>query len=256
VTHPVLPGSLLAQVYAHAHAAAVGWAAMMVVGVAYRLLPMVLPARMPAGRTLYVTAVLLQIGVTGLFVTLLAGRDGAWIWAACLIAGFASFALHAVWMLRHRLPRPPAIRTPDPALLHAATSGLALAIACVLGAVLAVAVPTEVTLRIASAYGALGLVGFLAQMVVAMEGRLLTLHAWYWAFANRGYRHPGFSPHDIASRPAQLTIWVLWVLGIASLAIGLGLGRVALVRGGGCVLFAATVLDSAHLGHVIRRAAR
>jgi cbb3-type cytochrome oxidase subunit 1 len=45
-----LPGFVLANVFAHAHLAALGWATMMVVGVAYRLLPMILPAAMPADR--------------------------------------------------------------------------------------------------------------------------------------------------------------------------------------------------------------
>ena len=44
-----LPGFVLSNVIAHAHLAAIGWAAMMVVGIAYRLLPMILPAAMPNG---------------------------------------------------------------------------------------------------------------------------------------------------------------------------------------------------------------
>ena len=50
-----LPGFVLANVFAHAHLAGIGWASMMVVGVAYRLLPMVLPAAMPHGRRLWVS---------------------------------------------------------------------------------------------------------------------------------------------------------------------------------------------------------
>ena len=55
-----LPGFVLANVFAHAHLAAIGWASMMVVGIAYRLLPMVLPAAMPKGPTIWVSAVLLE----------------------------------------------------------------------------------------------------------------------------------------------------------------------------------------------------
>lgn len=40
----VIPGTALANVYVHAHLAAVGWASMIVVGIGYRLLPMVLPS--------------------------------------------------------------------------------------------------------------------------------------------------------------------------------------------------------------------
>ena len=45
-----LPGFVLANVFVHAHLAALGWATMMVIGVAYRLLPMILPAAMPHDR--------------------------------------------------------------------------------------------------------------------------------------------------------------------------------------------------------------
>ena len=42
-------GDALANMFAHAHLATVGWASMMVVGVGYRLLPMVLPSAIPRG---------------------------------------------------------------------------------------------------------------------------------------------------------------------------------------------------------------
>ena len=51
-----LPGFVLANVFAHAHLAALGWATMMVVGVAYRLLPMILPAAMPSGPRLWLSS--------------------------------------------------------------------------------------------------------------------------------------------------------------------------------------------------------
>jgi cbb3-type cytochrome oxidase subunit 1 len=40
---------VLANVFAYAHLAAVGWVSLMVVGVAYRLLPMVLPSELRRG---------------------------------------------------------------------------------------------------------------------------------------------------------------------------------------------------------------
>src|SRR5437016_991560 len=52
-----LPGFVMTNVFAHAHLAAIGWATMMVVGVGYRLLPMTLPSRMPAGRSTAASAV-------------------------------------------------------------------------------------------------------------------------------------------------------------------------------------------------------
>jgi hypothetical protein len=43
----------------------------MVVGVAYRLLPMVLPSQMPGGRAPWSTAILLEVGVLGISIALL-----------------------------------------------------------------------------------------------------------------------------------------------------------------------------------------
>jgi len=57
----VLPGYLLHTVYAHAHLAALGWATMMVMGTAYRLFPMVLPAAMPKTSQTWASAVLVEL---------------------------------------------------------------------------------------------------------------------------------------------------------------------------------------------------
>ena len=140
-----LPGFVLANVFAHAHLAALGWATMMVVGVAYRLLPMILPAAMPSGPRLWLSAVLLQTGVTGLFVTLLWRGPFAWLFALIIVGALAAFFSQVVWMLRRPRPRPPKVRTPDPAVLHAGASFVWLAVATVLGVWLTVAEPSPNT---------------------------------------------------------------------------------------------------------------
>ena len=251
-----MPGYVLTNVFAHAHLAAVGWAAMMVVGVAYRLLPMVLPAAMPAGPTLWVTAILLQAGATGLFVSLLLRSRWSWAAALTIVAGFAVFLAHAIWMVRHPRPRPPAIRSPDPAVLHAAAAFGSLIVACGLGLWLAIAETTEQTLRIAMAYGVVGLVGFLGQMIVAMGGRLLPIFAWYWASVHAG-GSPVVSPHDMPWRPGQYIVFGLWLAGVPALALGLAMDVVPLVRAAAWGLLAAAALDTAQavliLGHAYDR---
>jgi hypothetical protein len=252
--HPFLPGSVLGHVYAHAHLAAVGWAAMMVVGVAYRLLPMVLPAQMPAGPRLYVSAVLLEIGVVGLFCVLFFHTRGAWIFAASIVAGFAAFLSQAAWMLRHPRPRPPAIRAPDPAVLHATAAFASLATACGLGVWLSLNDMSEATLPAAVAYGVFGLLGFLAQMVVAMEGRLLPLLAWFWAAsaAEPGGSIP--SPHDMPWRAGQLLVFAVWLGGIPALAGGLAIYSTTIVAAAAWCLVAATLVASAQLIVILRHA--
>jgi hypothetical protein len=249
-----LPGYVLTNVFAHAHLAAVGWASLMVVGVAYRLLPMVLPAAPPEGPRLWVTAALLQAGVTGLFVGLLSRSTWLWVWAAAIVAGFAAFLGQAIWMVRHPRPRPPAIRTPDPAVLHAAAAFMSLAVACGLGLWLSVAETTEQTLRVAMAYGVAGLVGFLGQMVVAMKGRLLPIFAWYWGSVNATAARPLVSPHEMPWRPGQYVVFGLWSVGVPALAAGLAMDVVSVVRLAGGCLFAAATLDAAQTANILGHA--
>ena len=249
-----LPGFVLTNVFAHAHMAAIGWASMMVVGVAYRLLPMVLPAAMPSGPTLWVSAVLLESGVSGLFVTLLRRSSLAWVFALLVIGGFAAFASHVIWMLRRPRSRPSGVRRPDPAVLHAGASFLWLVAASALGVWLTVAAPSANTLRVAMAYGVFGLVGFLAQMVVGMEGRLLPIFAWYWASANTGYKGPVPSQHEMPWRYGQDLVFILWLFGIPALAGGLALDAVPFVRAGAWCLLIATVTDTVNVARILRHA--
>jgi hypothetical protein len=251
---PVLPGRAMDHVFAHAHLAAIGWASMMVVGIGYRLLPMVLPSAMPSGPTLYATAALLEGGLLALFTAFTLHRALLWPGAALLVAGFGSFIGHVLWMLRHPRPRPPAIRRPDPAVLHAGAAFLSLMAACAVGVWLSRAATSAATLRLTTLYGVLGLVGFLAQMVVAMEGRLLPLFAWYWAFQHAGGRGSVLSPHQMPWHPAQLLVAALFILGVPALACGFGLDAPILLRIGALMLLGAALLNATQVAVIVRHA--
>jgi hypothetical protein len=249
-----LPGFVLSNVFAHAHLAAIGWASMMVVGVSYRLLPMVIPAAMPTGPRLYISALLLQAGALGLFVSLLLRNAFVWVFAVVVLAGFAAFLAQVVWMLRRPRPRPPRLPASDPAVLHAGAAFVSLSIASILGMWLALAAPSSATLRIAMAYGVFGLVGFLAQMVVGMENRLLPIFAWYWAYANTDFKGPVASQHDMPWRAGQEITLVLWLFGVPGLAVGLAFDAVPFVSASAWCLLAATFIHTANVLKILRHA--
>jgi hypothetical protein len=79
---------------------------MMVVGIAYRLLPMTLPSRMPAGRSMFASAILLEAGVLGLFASLLFQSAWAIVFGSLIIAGLAVFGSHVVGMVRSPAAKP------------------------------------------------------------------------------------------------------------------------------------------------------
>lgn len=237
-----LPGFILNNVFAHAHLAAVGWATMMVVGVGYRLLPMVLPSKPPSGATLYVSAALLETGVAGLFVTLL--RQSAWsaLFGALILAGLAAFIGHVLVMVSHRARRPPEAPRVDFAVLHAAAAGIWLLTAAGLGAFLLARPMSDATLHAALAYGTFGLLGFLAQMVVAMQVRLIPLFAWYTGYSASEFRRPPPSPWGMRDRMLLTTTFAAWTFGVPAIGLGLAFEQVGLLAAGAWVLFAGVVL--------------
>lgn len=242
---PFLSVAHLDVMFAHAHLAALGWGTMMVVGAGYRMLPMILPAAMPRGPWVYASAVLLETGIAGLVWAFLNEARGLPVFAALAVAGILAFLSRVVWMLRNRRPAPPERRS-DWSVAHAIQAMACLITACGLGLYLAVSERSDTSLSLALAYGVLGLVGFLSQIVVGVLGRVLPLFAWLWGFADRAYAESPPSLHRAPVRSLQSLVFVLWTAGVPLLALGLASGRNALVSGGAWALLVAVVAGLAN----------
>ena len=237
-----LPGFVLSNVFAHAHLAALGWATMMVVGIGYRLLPMIFPSKIPSGRWVYASAVLLEIGVLGLFTTLLLRSAWSVVFGVTIVTGLAVFMAHVVWMLRHLAAKPPGVQRIQFGLLHAASAAVSLVLAAATGITLLVVPVSPRSLQLAAAYGVLGLIGFLAQMVIAMEARLLPMVTWFWAYEASRYQVPPPSPHGMRDRILQAIVFGVWTVGVPALAMGMWTVSARLVSVGAWALFAGVAL--------------
>ncbi|HET7295158.1 MAG TPA: hypothetical protein VFM88_22260 [Vicinamibacteria bacterium] len=225
---PFLPFSQMGGVLGHLHLAAVGWATMMVMGAGYRVLPMVLPSAMPRGRAALSSALLLQGGVLGLAGALALGGPLVRPFAIVTLVGLGLFVSRLAFMLRHRRPPPTARLRPDWSVLHLGQSFLCLLAAAGLGLYLAWTPDAEAALRAAMVYGVLGLVGFLSQIIVGVEARILPLAAWLQAFARGGYAELPPSPHRVLPHRTLGIAFLLWALGVPGLAAGLALDIAAL----------------------------
>jgi hypothetical protein len=250
---PFLHVRHLDAVFAHAHLAALGWGTMMVVGAGYRMLPMILPAAMPRGPMVYASALLLEGGVVGLVWGFLSGGRGLGVSSALAVSGIGVFLSRVGWMLRHRRPAPTERRRPDWGVAHALQALAWLVVAAALGLVLAFSEPSEAGLRIAMTYGVLGLVGFLSQIVVGVEGRILPLFAWLWGFADRAYTEMPGPLHQAAAHRLQGFAFVLWTAGVPLLAAGLAFDRATLVSASAGGLFVAVLANVMNGAVVLRR---
>jgi hypothetical protein len=234
----------LSSAFAHAHLAAVGWAVMMVVGLSYRLIPMILPAAMPTGTSLVASAVLLQVGVVVLVVSLIGQSRWTPAGALIILAGLASFVGRVKEIVAHRRPPPAALPRPDWATRQTHTAFIWLLVAAAVGLALTLPLPLAWTVTLGWTYGAAGLVGFLAQIVVGIQGRLLPLHAWYRAFEAGDRRPQARSAHELGSR--TLSKWILLVrtAGVPVFTAALAAGSAPAISAGSALLLAGVALNA------------
>lgn len=239
----------LADVYAHAHLAVVGWATLMVVGVGYRLLPMFLPAAPPEGPLVWASAVLLEAGVLGLALSLWLGGTSA-VFAPLLVAGIGAFLANVVRMLRNPRPAAKRLRRPDLGMLHAFQALLYLLACAGIGLYLAYAEGPRPRLHMV--YGVFGLLGFLGQIVVGIAMRLLPIFAWTQAWAASGHATLPPNPHEMPVRALQYAALVLWSAGVPVLAWGLWGDVHAAVSAGAWMLLGGVLCAAANTARVLR----
>lgn len=251
----LLPGYLLHTVYAHAHLAALGWATMMVMGVGYRLFPMVLPSAMPPQERTWPSAVLMEGGLLLLLLALPASSAvGIRIATLVLLAGLAWFFLQVAWMKRHPKPTPKDLQRPDLGTLHAMQGIVYLLLAAAIGTTLAFAPPGAWKIHAAVFYGLFALLGFLAQMVIGIAARILPMFSWMHYFVGSDFKDIPPSQYTMHSRALQGLGLLLWTLGVPTLAWGLSFDRWSLVSGAAGALLAALLCNGINTVLIVRHA--
>lgn len=195
-----------------------------------------------------------EAGLLGFVAVALARGELSSVFASLIAAGVMLFLARVAWMLRNPRPAPSALPRPDWGMAHA-LSALCCLLACLgLGLYLAHAPASERTLQLAKAYGALGLIGFLSQMVIGIESRLLPMTAWLWSFAEGGYRELPASQYETPSRSLQAIGFASWTLGLPLVCWGLYAEAERLVSAGAALLLFTTLGSLWNGIGVLRRA--
>lgn len=251
----VLPGYMLHSVYAHAHLAALGWATMMVMGLGYRLFPMVLPSAMPSKGRTWASAILVEAGLLVLLVGLLAGSAAAIRGGTLLVlAGLAAFFLQVVWMKRHPKRSPRGLKRPDFGTLHAIQGIFYLLVAAALGSALAFAPAGAWKVRAAMAYGVFALIGFLAQMIIGMSARILPMFSWMHHYVGSDFEVIPPSQYTMHNRGLQALGFLLWTIGVPLLAWGLSFDHWRMVSSAGALLLVALTCNGINSVGIARHA--
>ena len=158
------------------------------------------------------------------------------------------------WMRRHPRKTPAELRRPDFGMGHAlAALGFPIAAAGI-GLALVIAPPAAWKTDATAVYGVFALVGFLWQMVVGMQARLLPLFVWLHAYAGSGHTIRPPSPYAMPERRLQQAVLALWTAGVPGLAFALYSADPLWLRGAAGVMLAAVLLKAANDVRVVRRA--
>lgn len=251
---PFLPGGPLSGVLAHAHLAILGWATLIVMGVGYRLIPMLLPSAVPSGPAMWCSAALIELGTLSLATGLLMSPFWIPVGAVLCAMGVMAFGYQLLWMRRNPRPAPVGRRIPDLGIIQVGLAIGYLVVAGILGLLLVFAEPGVWKLRVAMGYGTSLLLGFLAQIVVGVGSRIVPWAAYLWGFADGGFRETPPTPHELPQRSLQWITLVAWVLGVPAVGLGLTFNRVGLTSAGGWLLGAGVLAGGLLLTTIVTKA--
>jgi hypothetical protein len=248
-TWPLLGGSVLTNLSAHAHVAAVGWVGTTIVALSFRFLPAFL---MP---TTDLTAIARRLVVTlavavVILAALLLGRSGiAWASAgalAALLVVYAGLVLRLV--ARRRMPM-------DWTAWHAVASAAWGGFAAVAGAVLAVhGAGDAIGAGLAAAYGVAGIVGWMSNLIVGVSYKLFP----GFIAATRAHRGRAAVPMAQLGPPGSIPPYVFVLLNAAVVAVVVGLlvENDPALRAGGVLLAVAGPLYASAAGRTLLFALR
>lgn len=233
-----LGGDVLRNLAAHAHLAAIGWIALAICAMSYRLAPAVAGAPLRPARAGFAFEIgALSLAAIGLTLALAGEVPRLPLWA-----GAVALALVIYLVTMGRLLRTPGLIMTWPRR-HLAASLVSLALALVLGLILSLT-GAQSTLgnRLAGAYGLLALLGWIGNLVIgasyqlfpAAVARTRALHRW-----------PARGPAQMVPGTARGAVFCSFNLALIGMVLGLLADRGRIAEGAALLLAASGLSYSA-----------
>jgi hypothetical protein len=241
---PILHGSVLTNLGAHAHLAALGWVGTTIVALSFRFLPAFLLPTVDLTAAARRLVVALAAAVVMLAGALLVQSDVARGAAGALTALVLTYAVLVVRLVASR-------RMPMDWTAWHAIAGAGWVVFCGLGgSVLAWhGAGDEIGARLAAAYGVAAIVGWMSNLIVGVSYKLFP----GFVAAARAQRNRPPVPIAVLGVPESLQPLVFAALNGGTLFVALALlaGRPVLLASGGALLAAAGALYGAGAGRTL-----
>ena len=228
----------------HLHVALVGWALIMMVGVAHRLLPMFLLAHGADTRWTARAIAFLAAGVVALAAGLLGGIAAAtWLGALLLDAGVACFVWQALSFHRVRVKK-----VLDVGMRFVAVALGFLVTSALLGPAVLAMGPAHP--RLAASYVVTGLLGGFVLFVVGFFYKIVPLLAWTVRYRGRMGQGPVTTVAAMYSARVAHVQLALMSLGVVLLATGIAAGSAHVTRCGALLVAAGVLAFASQIARV------
>jgi len=228
----------ISLMHAHAHLGVVGFFVTLLVGVAYRLLPMFLLTEVQSRRRAALSLALLQLGLAGSVASILLRSDWKPVFAGLTVGGLALFGWEVCAMVKAR-KRPQldwGIKTFLTAL------GLLLPVGVLALGLSWPRLPANpFTGQLENLYGFLGLFGVVTLAILGMLNKILPFLVWLGVYSPHVGRAQLPLTTQMVSERAQLAGLGTYLAGLAVMGVAILIQSEAGVRAGGVVLFASLV---------------
>lgn len=251
--HAFLPGDHLDYLRAHAHLAFLGWVLLVVMGVAYKLIPMFSLAHgfsLTPGKWAFA---LVSVGMVGLMTAwAFGGPRGLEIFYGSLLAvGVFAFLWQMTNVFRRRIRK-----QLDIGLQHSVLSFVFLGMAALLG-VAQFFVPEESPANLRAGlqllYGWIAFIGFVGFIVVGQMYKILPFLVWFNKYSDKvGQIKVPLLKDMFDERLAKAEFWLM-LSGFLIACAALPLANPGVFRAGAVLLFASALVFLWNMMTIFRR---
>ncbi len=238
----------LAAMHAHAHLGVVGVFVMMIVTVSYKLVPMFTLSELQSARRAWWSVALPNLGLLGVFLTVLSQSSLKPSSALVLIAGFGLYGWEIIAILRARNRR-----SLDWGMKYFLTA-IALLIPL---SILALALSwsglpmTTFTMQLENVYGLLALGGLVGLAILGMLYKIVPFLVWFHSYSRHIGRAkvPAFA--EMYSVPLQIAGYWSFLAGLVVLSVATALSNESGVRWGGGLLALSLAVFAVNIGKIL-----
>lgn len=238
----------LAGMHAHAHLGVVGVFVMMIVTVSYKLVPMFTLSELQSARRAWWSVALLNLGLLGVFLTVLLQSSLKPLSALVVIAGFGLYGWEIMAILRARNRR-----SLDWGMKYFLTAIALLVPLSILALALSWSgLPmTAFTMQLENVYGLLALGGLVGLAILGMIYKIVPFLVWFHSYSRHIGRAKVPALAEMYSVPLQIVGYWSFLAGLVVLCVATALSNEAGIRWGGGLLALSLAVFAVNIGKIL-----